>query len=91
MRTGQTFKDRVLDQLGALGGITGRPMFGGYGIYWNETIFAILFGDRLYFKVDDQSKGDYVSRGMPPFGRDSPPAPLEFIPRQGVVARGSGT
>lgn len=67
MRTGQTFKDRVLDQLGALGGITGHPMFGGYGIYWNETIFAILFGDRLYFKVDDQSKGDYVSRGMPPF------------------------
>ncbi|CAN5690857.1 hypothetical protein BH23PLA1_BH23PLA1_05430 [soil metagenome] len=37
------------------------------GIYWNETIFGIIFRDRLYPKVDEQSKDDYVSRGMGPF------------------------
>lgn len=42
-------------------------MFGGHGLYWRDTIFGIVFGDRLYFKVDDRSKGDFLSRGMGPF------------------------
>jgi DNA transformation protein len=63
----ESFKDWSLDQLSELGDITVQPMFGGHGIYWRDVIFGILFGGRLYFKVDDQSKGDYVSRGMPPF------------------------
>jgi DNA transformation protein len=42
-------------------------MFRGYGLYWRETIFGILFEDRLYLKVDDWSKDDFVSRGMGPF------------------------
>jgi DNA transformation protein len=42
-------------------------MFGGYGLYWRETIFGILFEDRLYLKVDDRLKADFVSRGMGPF------------------------
>jgi TfoX/Sxy family transcriptional regulator of competence genes len=63
----QTFKDRVLDQLASLGGITNQTMFAGWGLYWKDVIFAILFRDRLYFKVDDKSKGDYVTRDMPPF------------------------
>ena len=51
----QAFRERVLDQLSGLGNITSRPMFGGWGIYWRETIFGIVYGDRLYFKVDEQS------------------------------------
>jgi DNA transformation protein len=31
------------------------------------VIFGIVFRDRLYLKVDDRSKGDYLSRGMTPF------------------------
>jgi DNA transformation protein len=34
------------------------------------VIFGILFRGRLYFKVDDRSKGEYVARGMPPFRPD---------------------
>ena len=59
--------EEVLDRLAALGAITCRPMFGGQGLYWRETIFGILFRDTLYLKVDDRSKVDYVSRGMGPF------------------------
>ena len=65
--TEQTFQQRVLDQLAPLGNITSRPIFGGWGLYWRETIFDILFEDRLYLKVDDRSKADLVSRGMGPF------------------------
>jgi DNA transformation protein and related proteins len=57
----------VVDGLSDLGNITSRPMFGGHGIYWREVIFGMVFRERLYFKVDDQAKGEYVSRGMGPF------------------------
>ena len=30
-------------------------------------IFAIAYSERLYFKVDERSKGDYLTRGMGPF------------------------
>jgi DNA transformation protein len=67
MRTEQTLQDQVLGQLDVLGDISCRPLFGGFGIYWRDVIFAILFRDRLYLKVDGQSKPDFVSRGMGPF------------------------
>ena len=59
--------ERLKTDLSGLGEITARPMFGGFGIYWRDVIFAILFRDRLYLKVDGQSKPDFVSRGMGPF------------------------
>jgi DNA transformation protein len=52
---------------GPLGEVTPRRLFGGHGLYWRETIFAIQYRDRLYFKVDDQSKGEYLAKGMGPF------------------------
>ena len=53
--------------LRGLGDISSRPLFGGYGIYWKDVIFGILFRGRLYLKVDEESKGDYLARGMGPF------------------------
>ncbi len=57
----------MLDRLSELGEITSRPMFGGQGIYWRGVIFGMVFQERLYFKVDDRSKGEYLDRGMGPF------------------------
>jgi DNA transformation protein len=59
--------DQILDRLSGLGEVSARPLFGGYGIYWREVIFAIAYRDCLYFKVDEQSKGDYLARGKGPF------------------------
>jgi TfoX/Sxy family transcriptional regulator of competence genes len=42
-------------------------MFGGLGFYWGETIFRIQFRDRLYFKVNNQSRGEYLAKGLEPF------------------------
>jgi DNA transformation protein len=53
--------------LAALGEISTRPMFGGHGVYSRDAIFGIVFRGRLYFKVDEGSKGDYLARGMGPF------------------------
>jgi len=64
---GERFEDRVHDRLSALGEVTSRPMFGGLGFYWGETIFRIQFRDRLYFKVNNQSRGEYLAKGLEPF------------------------
>jgi DNA transformation protein len=64
---GEPVEDRIDDRLAALGGVTSRPMFGGHGLYWRDTIFGIVFRGRLYLKVDERTMGDYLARGMGPF------------------------
>ena len=57
----------VLDQLGALGAVDARPMFGGAGFYLDGEFFGILYRDRLYFRVSADTITDYTSRKMKPF------------------------
>ncbi len=42
-------------------------MFGGYGLYQDETFFGIIHRGRLYFKIDEKTVGDYQKRKMKPF------------------------
>jgi len=62
-----SFKDFVLDQLGALPELRAKAMFGGYGLYQGDRFFGILMEGRLYFKTDEQTRAEYVERGMGPF------------------------
>lgn len=62
-----SFKDYVLDQLGALGAVSARAMFGGHGLYRGPVFFGILHRGRLYFRTDARTRPDYIARGMPPF------------------------
>jgi DNA transformation protein len=62
-----SFRDFVLDQLGALGSLRCRAMFGGYGIYQGEAFFAIVFKGRLYFKTSAETRRAFLERGMEPF------------------------
>jgi DNA transformation protein len=62
-----SYRDFVLEQLAALGRLRAQRMFGGVGIYSGELFFALIAGDTLYLKVDDDSRPDYLRRGMPPF------------------------
>ena len=63
----ESFKDFVLDQLCELHEVEARRMFGGYGLYQDETFFGIIHKDRVYFKIDDSSVGEYRKRKMRPF------------------------
>lgn len=62
-----SFRDFVLDQLGALEDVDGRAMFGGHGLYRGDAFFGIIFKGRLYFKTDDRSRPAYLERKMKPF------------------------
>ncbi len=62
------FHDFVMQDLFAdIPGVTSRAMFGGYGLYKNGIIFAIIADGRLYFKVNDANRADYKQAGSKPF------------------------
>ena len=42
-------------------------MFGGYGLYQDETFFGIIHKGRLYFKTDETTVSAYRKRKMKPF------------------------
>ena len=62
-----SFKEFVLDQLGALPDLRAQAMFGGHGLYQAEQFFGILMAGRLYLKTDEATRLDYLARGMGPF------------------------
>ena len=39
------------DLVGGIAGVSSKPMFGGYGIYKDGVIFAIIADGALFFKV----------------------------------------
>ena len=57
----------LLEQLDGMRGLVTKPMFGGVGIYCDETFFAVIDNDTVFFKVDDALAERYRQRGMPPF------------------------
>ncbi len=67
MTVSPDFRDYVLDLLEPLGRVRARAMFGGAGLYLDDTFFAILAGDVLYLKVDDGNRGEFVAAGAAPF------------------------
>jgi len=62
-----SFRSFVVDQLAELGDVTPKAMFGGVGLYYRDVFFGIVAGDRLYLKVDEGNRADYVDTGMKPF------------------------
>ena len=61
------FVDYIIDLLSAYGTIRARRMFGGYGIYCNKIIFAIIINDELYFKAVGDLAKEYKNAGSFPF------------------------
>ena len=57
----------VLEQLGGVGSVQARRMFGGAGIYCRGVMFALVADDVLYLKVDDSNREDFERAGMAPF------------------------
>jgi DNA transformation protein and related proteins len=57
----------VLELIAPLGAASSRSMFGGYGIYIDSQIIAIVIDDTLYFKTDDASRKQFDDLGLEPF------------------------
>ncbi|MBF2025484.1 MAG: TfoX/Sxy family protein [Oscillatoriales cyanobacterium C42_A2020_001] len=63
----KAFCELVLKQLNQVAPVTARAMFGGYGLYINGLMFALIANDVVYFKVNDSNREDFLTAGMQPF------------------------
>ena len=57
----------VAEQMAFVGGLRIRAMFGGYGIYQDDCMFALIADDRLYFKADATTRAEFEAKGLSPF------------------------
>ena len=67
MSTGSQFVDRALARLVPLGPVRARAMFGGWGIFLNDLMFALVADERLYFKVDAETEHRFAAAGSQAF------------------------
>ncbi|MFZ3035217.1 MAG: TfoX/Sxy family protein [Parvibaculum sp.] len=67
MAVSAEFIEFIVEQLERLGPIRPRRMFGGMGLYLDDMMFGVVFGEELYFKIDDRNRRDYEDEGMGPF------------------------
>lgn len=57
----------LLELLEPMGPVTAKRMFGGYGLFLNGLMFAIVVDEVLYLKVDDTNRKDFEAQDLPPF------------------------
>lgn len=58
------YLQEVFEQFGA---IQTRRMFGGYGIYHDGLMFALVSDDTLYLKADDLCRAEFEALGAARF------------------------
>jgi DNA transformation protein len=67
MAVSEGYLEYVMERLEKLGTVTARKMFGGVGLYFEGTFFALIDDDILYFKVDNHNESEFRKAGMEPF------------------------
>ena len=63
----QGFVEHCLELLAPLGRTSSRRMFGGRALYVDDLCMALIFGDALYLKVNDESRTAFERAGCRPF------------------------
>lgn len=61
------FAATLQDVFELLGPIRSRKMFGGYGIYHQDVMFALTFDDMLYLKADAENVSYFEQHGLKQF------------------------
>lgn len=61
------YVDYLLDLMQILGPVQSRRMFGGWGVFIEGLMFALVADNELYFKVDKKTLKDYTDEGLQPF------------------------
>jgi DNA transformation protein len=65
------FSDFLIEQMAGFGAVSARRMFGAAGLYRDSTMFAILADDVLYFRVDENTRGDFEAEGLDSFSYET--------------------
>ncbi|TSA13754.1 MAG: TfoX family protein [Betaproteobacteria bacterium] len=75
------FVEYVMELFGPFGTVAARRMFGGYGVYLDGLMFAIVAGEMLYLKADEMNRIEFEQAGCEMFGyvRKGKRAALNFF------------
>lgn len=86
MAASNDYLDFVVEWMAPLGRITARRMMGGYVLYCDAVVFALIAQNTLYLKVDAETRERFESLKLKPFrpfeGKGSMsyyPPPAEFF------------
>ncbi|CAH0991288.1 hypothetical protein SIN8267_01390 [Sinobacterium norvegicum] len=61
------FADFSCELLQGIGPVISKPMFGGFGLFLEGLMFALIADHTLYLKVDETSKTHFTDLGLEPF------------------------
>jgi DNA transformation protein len=67
MKASPEYLNFIMDKLSPIRGIRSRAMFGGYGIFYEGSMFALIAEDTLYFKVNESNRAMYKKAQSKPF------------------------
>jgi DNA transformation protein len=93
MRSKNEYLEFLLEWLSPLGELTAKSMFGGYCLYCDGVVFALVAENTLYLKVDAVTRPQFEALGLAPFRpyEDKPevmqyyPPPVEFFENPDVM------
>ena len=74
--------DKVIALTAPLGAVTGKAMFGGFGVFCDGVMFGLITraGD-LYLKADDENRSAFEDAGLEKYGKmpyhQAPPGALD--------------
>ena len=63
----KTLSERILTVLNAVKGITGKPLFGGYGVFKDGTMFAGVYRTSLIVKLHEGASDALLEPNTEPF------------------------
>ncbi len=63
----QEFVLYVVDMMQTIGSVYPKKMFGGHSIFLEGLMFALIADGMLYLKADQESEGDFISKGLEAF------------------------
>ena len=72
------FASYVVDMMQTIGPVYSKKMFGGYGIFLEGLMFALIADSTLYLKADKESEGDFVAKGLEPFTYNKKGKPVKL-------------
>ena len=67
MAVSDGYVELLKDQLSELGPVSARRMFSDVGLFVDGIMFAIVIGDVLYLKADDETRATFEKEGLVPF------------------------
>ena len=65
------FTEYAVELLSAAGRVAARRMFGGYGLYCDGVVFALIADDVLYLKADAVNRAELERAGSEPFSYEA--------------------